>query len=259
MIFSLRRKRRITAPAKTTLRTTGCNWSAVALLLVVAGSANAQSGGQLRSTFVPRDSSPPSYPVVQTQATLQVPLPKSVVPAPVAPGNMPKAPPGTDSIYVRLDPPGRERLFGSRDTERQLEERMRQEAKDVGIADTVLFPPSDPLTNEVYQPRQFAPMVAIAEPSYIVYGRLFFEEKNTERNAWNLGFIQPVVSTLYFYKDIVFLPHNCASDLHRKFETNAGECWPGNSLPYMCYPPELSVTGSAAEIALLIGMLAIVP
>lgn len=227
------------------------------VLFALAGSAVAQTGGQVRSTFVPRDAAPAVKPatigpVVQAQGALQPPI----APAPVA--NPPKAPVGTESVYVRLDPPGLERLFGTRETERQLEERMRQEAKDAGLVDAVKFP-ATALLDDPYKPRQFAPSVAIAEPSYVVYRRLYFEEKNAERNGWNKGIIQPLVSTLYFYKDVIFLPHNCASDFCRRFETNAGECWPGNSLPYMLYPPEFTVTGSAMEAAVIIAAIAIVP
>lgn len=156
--------------------------------------------------------------------------------------------------YIRLEPPGKERLFGSRETERELEERMRQERKDLNAPDTVVFPEKPELTTEPYQARRFPPIVCLEEPNYVVYRRLYFEEKNAERYGWDLGPIQPVISTLYFFKDVVCLPHNFASYPCRRFDTNAGQCQPGDPVPYLCYPPEFTTTGLLAEAG-VVGLL----
>lgn len=163
---------------------------------------------------------------------------------------------GTDpyEAYIRLDPPGKERLFGSRDTERELEERMRQERRDTGLADPVVFPEKPELTTETYQTRRFAPTVVLAEPNYVVYRRLYFEDKNSERYGWDLGPIQPLVSTLCFFKDVALWPHNFASYPCRRFDTSAGQCLPGDPVPYICYPPEFTTAGLLAEAG-VIGLL----
>ena len=161
--------------------------------------------------------------------------------------------------YIRLDPPGRERLFGTRDTERELEERMRQERKDVGSPDPVVFPEKAELSAEPYQPRRHAPMTVLIEPSYVVYQPLYFEEKNAERYGWDLGPVQPVVSTLCFFKDVVMWPHNCLAYPCRRFETNAGQCLPGDPVPYYLYPPELTGSGLLAEVAVIGLMFVAVP
>jgi hypothetical protein len=158
--------------------------------------------------------------------------------------------------YIRLEPPGRERLFGSRDTEKELEERMRQERRDSSTpGDTINFPPKPPITDKPYEDRRFAPLHEVEEPSYVVYRRLYFEEKNAERYGWELGPIQPLVSTCYFLKDVLLLPHNMASYPHRRFETDAGQCRPGDPVPYTLYPPEITWTGLLAEGG-VIGLLA---
>ena len=54
-------------------------------------------------------------------------------------------------------------------------------------------------------------MICPIEPAYVVYRRLYFEEKNAERYGWELGMFQPAVSTLYFFKDVALLPHNIAT------------------------------------------------
>ena len=164
-----------------------------------------------------------------------------------------------DEAYIRLDRPGREKLFGSRDTERELEERMRQEQRDGGGGDEVRFPEKPKLTDESYQARKFAPMVELSEPTAIVYRRLYFEEKNSERYGWDLGPIQPLLSTLAFFKDTVLFPHNFAANPCRRFDTNAGQCLPGDPVPYIVYPPELTGSGLLAEVGFVALLFAAVP
>ena len=162
--------------------------------------------------------------------------------------------------YIRLEPPGRGRLFDTRDTEKELEERMRQERRDSGTgSDPIAFPAAPPLSTESYQTRQFAPTVCLAEPSYVVYRRLYFEEKNTERYGWNIGLLQPTISTLVFFRDVLLFPHNFAAFPCRRFETNAGQCQPGDPVPYKWYPPELTATGLLAEVGMVALLFASVP
>jgi hypothetical protein len=228
----------------------------------LVGAATASAQGQPRSTFVPRhDARPVSAKIVPTQATAQPPMttpgtaPPTTTPGGGAP-NQPYSIPKEDLFrtYVRLDPPGREKLFGSRDTEAELEERMRQEAKDGGRQESIVFPDKADLTQESYKGRQFPPTRVLAEPAYIVYEPLFFEDRNSERFGWELGPIQPLVSTAIFFKDVFFLPLHCGSAPHRCWETNAGQCKPGDPVPYTWYPPEVTWTGvvyQAGAIALL--------
>jgi hypothetical protein len=158
--------------------------------------------------------------------------------------------------YIRLEPPGRERLFGSRDTEKELEERMRQERRDTGIpGDTIQFPEKPKLTDEPYQARKVAPLEEYAEPNYVVYRRLYFEEKNAERYGWDLGPIQLLVSTCYFFKDVLLFPQNFGSYPCRRFDSSAGHCQPGDPVPYILYPPEFTWTGLLTEGG-VIGLLA---
>lgn len=251
MTFSLRKKRRTTRLAKSTRSRTLCSVAA----LLIAGSAFADGPGQSRSTFVPRGDQPKAglaAPIVPVQAKDPVVPKKEAAPATPAIG----ARSGQDpyEAYIRQEPPGKERLFGTRETERELELRMRQERRDGGIGDPIAFPEDPALTSESYQPRKFEPTVCLVEPSYVVYRRLNFEEKNSERYGWDLGPIQPIVSTLIFFKDVVMLPQNCASYPRRRFETNAGQCLPGDPVPYLYYPPEMTGSGLLAEVG-VIGLL----
>ncbi len=137
---------------------------------------------------------------------------------------------------------------------------MRQERRDYSnTTDRIQFPPRPEVVGEVYQPRKFEPSVCFVEPDYVVYRRLYFEEKNSERYGWELGPIQPLVSTLYFFKDIALLPHNMATYPCRRFETNAGQCLPGDPVPYRWFPPEPTAAGLLGEAAAVAGIIAIIP
>ena len=106
-----------------------------------------------------------------------------------------------------------------------------------------------------YDPRQ-----AVYEPGFIIHRRLYFNEPNAERYGWDLGFIQPVVSAAFFFKDFVLIPNSVGTNLVTGFwDTNAGKCLPGNSVPYLAYPPGLSITGSIFEAGVIVGLAFIIP
>ena len=94
----------------------------------------------------------------------------------------------------------------------------------------------------------YPPMRINYEPLYVIHRRLHFEEKNSERYGWDLGIIQPLVSSVFFYKDVLLLPNSLASGVAYGFwDTNAGKCLPGSPTPYMLYPPGLTITGTVVE------------
>jgi len=226
-------------------------------MLALSCPALAEVPGKPSSTFVGREDLPRAglaTPVMPAQAKADPVLDKKEI----------GAKQGQDpyEAYIRLDPPGPDRLFGSRDTEKELEERMRQERRDsAGPAgsDPIAFPTAPPLSTESYQTRQFDPTVCLVEPNYIVYRRLYFEEENAERYGWSIGLLQPTISTLVFFKDALLFPHNFASFPCRRFETNAGQCQPGDPVPYLWYPPEVTATGLLAEVGTVALLFASVP
>ncbi len=105
----------------------------------------------------------------------------------------------------------------------------------------------------------YGPVVARLEPGYVVHRRLFFEDKNSERYGWDLGMVQPFVSTAYFYKDVLLWPSHLASNLRCRFDTSAGKCPPGSPVPYLLYPPELTVGGGVLGAAAVIGTVFLMP
>ena len=159
---------------------------------------------------------------------------------------------------IQLEPPGFERVFRL-ESEASMQERMRQEGKTKLQAEKVVFPDEPILSREAYPGRHWPPQVEEVEPNYVCHGRLLFEDKNTERFGWDFGILQPVVSTAKFYADIVTLPYHVVTAPCRQHECSAGLCLPGDPVPYLIYPPEISVTGSLAEAASVLGILAVFP
>jgi len=105
----------------------------------------------------------------------------------------------------------------------------------------------------------YAPSQVKLEPGYVVHRRLFFEEKNAERYGWDLGLLSPLVSTAYFYKDIMLFPSMLASNWRERYDTNAGQCQPGSPVPYFLYPPEITLAGGTFGAAAIVGVALLLP
>jgi hypothetical protein len=125
------------------------------------------------------------------------------------------------------------------------------------------FPGNNPKdVNDVYEPmsktpyaaRSYPPSVELAEPNFVVYDRLYFEEKNTERYGWDFGVMQPIVSVATFYADFLTFPYHFGTRPCQRYETNAGYCLPGDPVPYLIYPIEFSVTGGLLEAGVAVGL-----
>jgi hypothetical protein len=184
---------------------------------------------------------------------------------PTMPLNQPALPRGgaLDELQAEalsLEPPGPQRIFRL-DSEAQLAERWRQLGRDEAVPAPVQFPDESIaiVGKGPYQGRHFAQRDMLVEPSYVCYGRLFFEDINSERYGWDLGFVQPFLSAGIFYWDLATLPYHFWTDPCRWHECSSGYCLPGDPVPYLIYPPQLSVTAAAGEAATIVALLAIFP
>ncbi|HYV34938.1 MAG TPA: hypothetical protein VE988_04485 [Gemmataceae bacterium] len=137
------------------------------------------------------------------------------------------------------------------ETEAQVKERWIQKAMKAG--EKLPFPAEVVLAKEPYPGRFWAPKVKLVEPNFVVHDRLYFEQPNLERGLWDLGIVTPVVSVGKFFWDLALLPYQCGTRPCQKYDTSAGKCLPGDPTPFYLYPPELSLTGLAAEGAALAG------
>jgi hypothetical protein len=167
---------------------------------------------------------------------------------------------GAGGYQIQLAPPGLERI-GRIDTEAELHERIRQETKDRNPLDRVVFPEEPILSRETYYGRGAAwpHVTTLVAPSYVCYGRLLFQQVNMERYGWDLGILSPFVSGAEFFFDVLTLPYHVATAPWRCYESSAGYCLPGDPVPLLLYPPELSAIGTIGEAAALLGVLAIFP
>jgi hypothetical protein len=163
----------------------------------------------------------------------------------------------TNSFDIQLEPPGALRLFRF-ESEDDLFRRVRQDSVKRGT-DFYDAPVEPIISTEEFAGRQWAPATEVVEPGYVCYGRLLFEDRNSERYGWDLGFIQPFVSLGLYYYDFVFLPYHAFEDPCRCCECNTGYCLPGDPVPYVIYPPRPSVAGAVAEAAAVLGIIAVFP
>ncbi len=165
---------------------------------------------------------------------------------------------GEAQPQIQLIPPGPDRLF-RRESEKSFQERMRQEARGRRPLDRIEFPPEPVLSTERFVARNFPPGREIVEPNYVCYRRLYFEQINSERYGWDLGFFQPLLSAGKFYWDLVWLPYDIGTAPCRHFDCDSGYCLPGDPVPLMLYPPDISLTGAVLETSTVIGLFMIFP
>jgi hypothetical protein len=158
---------------------------------------------------------------------------------------------------IQTEPPGLERIAMSAQTDESLQERIRQEHR--GYNERVTFPPSPILTTEQFQLRSWEPSKVEVAPNYVIYRRLYFQQLNFERYGWDLGMITPLLSASGFLFDFVSWPYHAFSDPCRCMDSNAGYCLPGDPVPLMLYPPEISLTGFVAETGSVLALVAIFP
>lgn len=174
----------------------------------------------------------------------------------------PAAPTTDDSdqgYRIDLEPPGPERLFVL-ESEGELFERLRQEALDRSPQERIEFPEEPELTKEPYYGRDWPMQKRCVEPIYVCHKRLYFEEVNAERHAWELaGVFQPVLSAAIFFKDVALLPFHLGTDPCRCYDCSAGKCLPGDPVPYLWYPPELSASGTLVQVGTMAALFAIFP
>lgn len=166
------------------------------------------------------------------------------------------------TFRIQVEPPGPQRLFRL-ESEAQLFERMRQEGRERTPPERITFPVEPVVSDRRYDPYARAlhwpPANAIVEPYYVCHGRLLFEQRNAERYGWDLGPFHPFISAGGFVVNTVALPYNLARYPCRRYECSAGLCLPGDPVPLMLYPPEVTLTGLVAEAAVAAALFAIFP
>jgi len=199
----------------------------------------------------------PPVKETETNAVFRRQQPEDVFGVIPAGGYKPKA--GDDELdfNVVTELPGPNRLF-ERFSEAQVQEVIRQAAKRRPGSGRVVFPEYPPLTRETHvPPRAYGKMIEPVEPNCVCHGRLYFEQKNFERQGWDLGVFAPAVSVGIFYYYLALLPYHYWTRPCDRYDCSAGKCLPGDCLPLYLYPEEFSLTGLAGEASVLgLGFLA---
>jgi hypothetical protein len=163
---------------------------------------------------------------------------------------------------IQLEPPGLERLASSVQTEDTLQERIRQEARERNPNDpAVVFPDSPVLSHDTYNGRGpvWAPRTCVVEPYFLCYEKLLTEQRNFERYGWDLGLLTSLISAGTFYLDVALIPYNLATRPCDCADANTGLCLPGDPVPLLLYPPELSLTGTFVETGVILALVAMFP
>lgn len=164
----------------------------------------------------------------------------------------------SQEYHIQLDPPGPSRLF-KLESQQTLQERMRQEARQRSSLERIQFPEEPIISKERYAGRHWLPTNKLVAPAYVCHGPLLFEERNAERQGWDLGIFQPFLSTGVFYYDVVTVPYHAALKIGNWYDCSAGKCLPGDPVPYLLYPPEFRLSATAAEAGTLLALFAVFP
>lgn len=193
------------------------------------------------------------------------------VPVPADPPEKdPKAPKTDGDAYPYVGVPERNLIFKI-ETPGELEKRIirelvaaqKQPGKPAPDPKGYQFPPLPVLSppGVAYTPKTSAypPVAKQIEPNYVVHRRLYFEEKNTERFGWDAGALQPAISTLYFYRDVLLWPSRLGSNLCERFDASAGKCLPGSPVPYYLYPRDIDLWGGLIGAGVYTGVAVVLP
>jgi hypothetical protein len=130
---------------------------------------------------------------------------------------------------LRLTPPSAGQLFRL-ESEEMLRERLRMEVRERLPHARIEFPdaPAPAPTRQVT--RDWPACEKWVEPNYVISKRLFFEQRNLERYAENVGLFQPVVAAGVFSFDALLWPVRRVIHPFRCYQVNTD-----------CYSPYFSV------------------
>jgi hypothetical protein len=229
------------------------------VVLLLAGAAKAQQAAPPsaapRYTLWP--ASPPTFTTTALQKDNQAPMPGQPLPrfGMRSPEEWEQPAPYT----IQLEPPSIYRVAVSVESDAQLQERIRQENRERKTPERIVFPNDPIISLDTYQGRKWYPMRLEVAPYYVCHGRLFFQQINAERYGWDFGVFAPLVSGLGFLYDFVMLPYHIGTEPCRVFDYNTGYCLPGDPVPLLLYPWEISATGFVAEVGTILTLVAVFP
>ena len=96
------------------------------------------------------------------------------------------------------------------------------------------------------------------EPYFVNYQKLYFQQNNFERYGWDLGPITPLVCSGKFFYDLATVPMTFGARPCER-DASTGYCLPGDPVPLLLYPPEITFTGVVLEAAMILALVALFP
>lgn len=160
---------------------------------------------------------------------------------------------------ISFDEPSPERLFRF-ESEKSLERRMQQEARQRATPTTVVFPEQPTLSQVAFAGRSFPRQQLTTEPHFVNHARLYFQQINAERYGWDLGPLHPFLSAAQFYGDVFIWPYRVFSNFCDRTDSSAGRCLPGDPVPLLLYPPEiLSLQGGIGQALITVPLAIAIP
>lgn len=201
-----------------------------------------------RTIYYQKNSSTPGRNGIRT-TDWQDPQPDS--------GTIP-LPPSVLAVIERskLERIDRKDLFALK-SESEINREIVRESGDKSIYGQ--FPTDYKKSDLEFKGRSFEARCKLVEPNFVCHRRLYFEERNSERQAWELGPLQPITSTMCFLGDFFTMPYHFATRPCDRWECSAGKCLPGDPTPYLLYPVEFSASGGLWEAGVIIGLAALIP
>lgn len=226
------------------------------MVLLLAGIVRAQQPPPPESRYSLWPASPPTFTTTARQKDAQQPKPGQLSPPPGV-----RAPEEFETLPypILLEPPTIYRVAISVESDAQLQERIRQENRERKTPERIVFPNDPIISLDTYQGRKWYPMRLEVAPYYLCHGRLYFQQINFERYGWSLGVFEPLISGLDFLFDFVTWPYQLAMEPCRLVEYNTGWCLPGDPVPLLLYPLQLSATGFVAEVGTILTLVAVFP
>ncbi len=100
------------------------------------------------------------------------------------------------------------------------------------------------------------------EAPALAYRPLYFEEVNLERYGYGMKYLraaQPIISAGQFFTTVPMLPYKMLAEPARTPVYTLGHYRPGSDVPYRPVLPPLSISGSAAEAGVAVGLIFAIP
>jgi hypothetical protein len=121
-------------------------------------------------------------------------------------------------------------------------------------AEPGIFPQECMLSDEPFQPRNFAKTTFTWKASALCHKPLYFEQVGVERYGHTWGpFLQPVVSSAHFFGSVIMLPYKMGVEPPWECVYALGYYRPGSCAPYTVGPVPISLRGALAQTGATLG------